>query len=94
MADEREFKSADVVVIGGGVARLSAARTLSNSGFSAVILEARDRIGGRILTRNVPSFPAPIELRAEFIHGEPREIWDVVEATGLTTVEITNNHWQ
>jgi len=86
--------SADVIIIGAGVAGLAAARALSNSGLNVVILEARDRAGGRILTCRIPSFPTPIELGAEFIHGQPREIWDVVEAAGLTAVEVTDNHWQ
>jgi len=86
--------SADVIIIGAGAAGLSAARALSNSGLSVIILEARDRIGGRIFTRHIPSFPAPIELGAEFIHGQPREIWDVADAAGLTVVEIAESHWQ
>jgi monoamine oxidase len=86
--------SADVIIIGAGAAGLSAARALSNSGLSVIILEARDRIGGRIFTRHIPSFPAPIELGAEFIHGQPREIWDVADAAGLTVVEIAGSHWQ
>jgi monoamine oxidase len=86
--------SADVIVIGAGVAGLSAARALSDGGFSVVVLEARDRIGGRIFTRHIPSFPIPIELGAEFIHGEPREIWDVVDAAGLTVVDVPGSHWR
>jgi len=46
---------------------------------------------GRI---RIPSFPTPIELGAEFIHGQPREIWDALESAGLTTVEVTDNHLQ
>jgi monoamine oxidase len=76
------------------VAGLSAARALSDGGLSVIILEARDRIGGRIFTRHIPSFPTPIELGAEFIHGDPREIWDVVDAAGLTAVEVPDTHWE
>jgi monoamine oxidase len=76
------------------VAGLSAARALSDEGLSVIVLEARDRIGGRIFTRRISSFPVPIELGAEFIHGEPREIWDVVDAAGLTAVEVPDSHWQ
>jgi monoamine oxidase len=86
--------TADVLVIGAGVAGLCAARTLSSHGLKVIILEARGRIGGRIFTRQVSSLPVPIELGAEFIHGRPREIWDVVEAAGLTAVEVTDSHWQ
>ncbi|HKQ78028.1 MAG TPA: NAD(P)-binding protein, partial [Blastocatellia bacterium] len=86
--------TADVLVIGAGVAGLCAAQTLSSRGVKVVILEVRDRIGGRIFTCHVPSLPVPIELGAEFIHGWPREIWDVVEASALTVVEVTDSHWQ
>jgi monoamine oxidase len=85
---------ADVIIIGAGAAGLAAARALSNSGLTVVILEARDRAGGRVLTRRIPSFPTPIELGAEFIHGQPREIWDAVESAGLTVVEAADDHWQ
>jgi monoamine oxidase len=87
-------ETADVLVIGAGVAGLSAARALSSGGLNVIVLEARDRVGGRIFTRHIPAFPTPIELGAEFIHGRPREIWDVVESAGLTAVEVTDNHWQ
>src|SRR5262245_31418004 len=86
--------STNVIVIGAGVAGLSAARALADGGLSVIILEARDRIGGRIFTRHIPSFPVPVELGAEFIHGEPREILDVVDAAGLTAVEVPDSHWQ
>src|SRR5262245_16380662 len=84
----------NVIVIGAGMAGLSAAKALSDAGLSVIVMEARDRIGGRIFTRHIPSFPTPIELGAEFIHGEPREIWDVVDAAGLTAVEVPDSHWQ
>jgi monoamine oxidase len=86
--------SVDVIVIGAGVAGLSAARALSDSGLRVIVLESRDRIGGRIFTRHIPCFPMPIELGAEFIHGEPREIWDVVDVAGLTAVEVPGSHLQ
>ena len=43
-----------IIVIGAGVAGLSAARTLADSGYEVVVLEARNRIGGRT-TRSLPS---------------------------------------
>jgi len=36
------------------------------------LLEARDRLGGRIYTQQMPHFP--VELGAEFVHGRPKEI--------------------
>ncbi|MFI6940460.1 flavin monoamine oxidase family protein [Streptomyces sp. NPDC050418] len=50
-ADVRE---ADVVVIGGGLAGLTAARDLKKAGKSVLVLEARDRVGGRVLNLKVP----------------------------------------
>jgi monoamine oxidase len=43
---------------------------LSRAGRSVAILEARDRIGGRCWTRHMPGLGIPVELGAEFIHGE------------------------
>jgi monoamine oxidase len=65
---------AEVAVIGAGVAGLAAFQRLRQAGRSAVLLEARDRIGGRVLTETVPDWPLPIELGAEFIHGTPPEL--------------------
>ena len=43
----------DVAVIGAGAAGIASARTLASSGLSVVVLEARDRIGGRALTKSL-----------------------------------------
>ncbi|HZX69043.1 MAG TPA: NAD(P)/FAD-dependent oxidoreductase [Candidatus Elarobacter sp.] len=59
----------DVVVLGAGAAGLVAARVLSDAGVRAIVLEARDRIGGRVLTREDVGLRVPVELGGEFIHG-------------------------
>jgi monoamine oxidase len=86
-------ETADVLIIGAGAAGLTAARDLSASGLSVTILEARDRIGGRIFTHRDNSTLLPVELGAEFIHGKPHEIFDVVEAAGLLLCDVTDRHW-
>lgn len=68
MANRTSF---DVAVIGAGAAGLAAAAELAARGPSVCVLEARDRVGGRIFTRREPDLPVPLELGAEFVHGKP-----------------------
>ena len=75
----------DVVVVGAGMAGLTAARTLAEAGLKVLVVEAQDRIGGRIWTRHVGD--EAIELGAEFIHGRPPELWALIEEAGLETYE-------
>lgn len=83
----------DVVVIGAGAAGISAARALSSAGKRIVILEARPRIGGRVFSRQVPSLPIPIELGAEFVHGETATTLSIIEAARLTALQLPDTHW-
>src|SRR6185369_14490536 len=80
----------DIVIIGAGAAGLAAARELSFGGLKVIILEARDRIGGRINT-HYDSWP--IELGAEFVHGKPPETLQIVERANLKLQNIPNRHW-
>lgn len=60
----------DVAVLGAGASGLYAASRLCGRGCSVLLLEARDRVGGRIRTEHVADLAYPLELGAEFIHGE------------------------
>jgi monoamine oxidase len=81
---------ADILIIGAGAAGLAAARELSITGHNVMILEARERIGGRI---NTHFDVYPIELGAEFVHGKPRETLQIVERANLKLQSIPNRHW-
>jgi monoamine oxidase len=79
----------DVLIIGAGMAGLVAARDLGRSGVDCTVLEARDRIGGRVWTAGIAPGGAAVELGAEFIHGKPDQIWRVIRERDLEAHEIT-----
>jgi len=79
----------DVIVIGAGVAGLSAARDLMDAGRNVIVLEARDRIGGRLWTQP-GALSAPVELGAQFIHGRNASTWELVRRQGLRTHTHSN----
>jgi monoamine oxidase len=66
--------STDVLILGAGVAGLAAAGELASAGRHVTMVEARDRIGGRIFTLHPEDAETPIELGAEFVHGHPPEL--------------------
>ena len=83
----------DVVVIGAGAAGLAAARALSARGKRVLVLEARSRIGGRVFSVQQASLPSPIELGAEFVHGESATTFAIVRAASLAALELPDTHW-
>ncbi|HYR91504.1 MAG TPA: NAD(P)/FAD-dependent oxidoreductase [Terriglobia bacterium] len=82
-----------VLVIGAGVAGLAAAQRLTAAGLQVTILEARNRLGGRIHTVRDRTFPMPLELGAEFVHGQPEEIWEIVRDEKLVLGSLEGDHW-
>lgn len=79
-----------VLVVGAGVAGLIAAVKLAEAGCNVTVLEARERVGGRILTAHAGD--AAVEHGAEFVHGEPLELFDLLEDLDLPTYELTGNN--
>lgn len=92
---DRSARSAhrDVIVIGAGAAGLAAAAALCRAGHSVLVLEARDRIGGRIWTRSEPALATPVELGAEFIHGAAPETRELIRSTGAAAIDTSGEHW-
>ena len=87
------MKPDEAVIIGAGAAGLAAAARLLAAGVKVTVLEARDRIGGRIHTVR-SAWPVPVEAGPEFLHGETPELSSLLAATGVTTSEIPDRHWQ
>ena len=86
--------SLPVVVIGAGMAGLAAARKLADAGRAVLILEARDRIGGRLWTSSQWA-DAPLDLGATWIHGDgaANPIASLARKAGArtTTTSFDNN---
>ena len=82
-----------IVIVGAGAAGLAAARELARAGREVVVLEARDRIGGRVFTHRPQNSPVPIELGAEFVHGRSPELWKIATAANLQLYEVSERHW-
>ena len=75
-----------VIVVGAGMAGLVAARLLRDSGFDVTVLEARDRLGGRVWTD--ARIGAPVDLGGSWVHGvdgNPLTLW--CEKLGIELIE-------
>ena len=83
----------DVVVIGAGAAGVAAARALHDAGVSVIVLEARERIGGRVFTHRDRETPVPIELGAEFIHGGAEELNELLDDARLTSADVAGQRY-
>jgi monoamine oxidase len=87
-------RRSDVVVIGAGAAGLAAARALNDAGLHVVVLEARERIGGRVFTHRDKATHVPIELGAEFIHGAASALTPLLRDAALASVDVSGRRWQ
>jgi monoamine oxidase len=77
----------DVIVVGAGAAGLMAARELGKAGKKVVILEARDRVGGRIYPLPEAEWGYEAQGGAEFVHGETPVTNALVKEAGLSIID-------
>jgi monoamine oxidase len=81
----------DVLVLGAGIAGLAAARVLAESGQRVTVLEATERVGGRIVSQHTED--GALELGAEFVHGKPPELWALIREARLETYELNGKQF-
>ncbi len=81
-------RDADVLVVGAGAAGLMAADCLVADGIDVIVVEARERVGGRILTVRDGRSPVPLELGAEFVHGRAPETVRILDANGVAFYDV------
>jgi len=90
---EKGTRDCDVVVIGAGAAGLAAASELAANGRFVRVVEARDRLGGRIFTHREPDLSVPLELGAEFIHGRSKATLEWLTRANLLAVDASQTRW-
>lgn len=78
-------QSCDTVIIGGGFAGVTAARELSRAGQSVILLEAKDRLGGRAWVSELGG--VQIELGGGYVHWSQPHVWSEITRYGLSLVE-------
>lgn len=83
---------APVAIVGAGLSGLAAARTLARHRVRSVIFEAASELGGRVRTHHRPGASLPVELGAEFVHGDPRPMLALAEAYGIELDEVRERH--
>src|SRR5687768_1657409 len=84
----------DVLIIGAGAAGLMAAWELVQVDKKVAIIEARDRVGGRIHTLEEEGFSMPIELGAEFVHGKLKVTQWLLEKGGIRQYNVNGEIWR
>jgi monoamine oxidase len=84
----RTLRGVRVIVAGGGLAGLSAAYELSRHGAEVHLVEARDRLGGRVWTMRDSRNGVHVEAGGEFIDGDQAAIRDLAKSLGLPLIRI------
>src|SRR3989449_11225103 len=83
----------DTIVIGAGAGGLAAARSLAGRSVRVLVLEAQDRVGGRVWSRPAARNATPAELGAEFIHGRGEFTTQLLREAGAAAIDTGGEGW-
>jgi len=83
-------KIIDVAVVGAGLSGLTAAKKLIEGGKSVLVLEARDRVGGKVLNRKLAN-GGVTEVGAEFVGPTQNKVLEYISVLGLQTFDTYEN---
>lgn len=87
---EAPLRKVDVVVVGAGLSGLQAAVNVQEAGYDCVVVEARDRVGGKTLSRDIAC--GKQDVGAAWINDTNQsKMWELVKKFGLETVEQNTN---
>ncbi len=82
----------EVVVVGGGAAGIGAARKLTDAGVPCLLLEARDRLGGRAWTHEAGGYP--LDLGCGWLHSAEHNPWSEIALRQGRSIDKTPPPWQ
>lgn len=94
MEESTSMDKADVIIIGGGASGLAAGKEIAKAGKKVCLLEARNRLGGRIHTIKVTGFSTHIEAGAEFVHGEMPATKSLIKEGDIEFNSIAGNYYR
>jgi monoamine oxidase len=87
------MNKADVIILGAGASGLAAGREILKAGKKVFLIEARNRIGGRIHTLTVPGFSTSLEAGVEFIHGEMPVTQSILKEASISYYASEGNYY-
>ena len=93
MQIKKSQEAFDVIIIGAGACGLMAARELSKKKKKVLIIEARERAGGRIWTLPSKEFGEPVDAGAEFIHGHAKATKSLLKEAKLSFEPVRGDRW-
>ncbi|WP_374461068.1 FAD-dependent oxidoreductase [Microbacterium sp.] len=83
-----------VAVIGAGIAGATAAAQLAEDGLQVTVFEARDRVGGRILSRAEDDWPVPVQLGAWLFGEADAELLETIDEGDMDLVDLDGARWR